>query len=126
MRVARWSILAVGAAGAALGWALSGPAAAVSVVLGVALVAAFLATGAVPVLVADAVPVRAGAGVGLLLLTYTLRLALALAVIRVAARAELLEPRWFGMSVLVGAAAWVGGLFAGWVRADRTSTIGAP
>lgn len=112
---------AVGGAGCAVAATLAaGTSGLLSAVLGAAVVVAFFAAGLVPLRVADAAPVGASVGLGILLLTYTLRLAVAVAVLRLAARAEVLDERWVGATVLVCAVIWCGGLFVGWVRAGRS------
>jgi hypothetical protein len=85
----------------------SGPRAALSVWLGVVVVAAFFGSGALPLVVVRGQETRAGLGTAVLLLTYTLRLAVAVAVLRLAGRSDAVEPRWTGLAVVVGALSWV-------------------
>lgn len=106
--------------------AADGGTGALSVWLGVAVVAGFFASGALPLLVVRGQEGRAGLGTAVLLLTYTLRLAVAVAVLRVAGRSDAVEPRWTGLSVVLCALAWVAVQAVVSLRAARDDGTAAP
>jgi hypothetical protein len=98
---------AAGAAVTAFAAAVAGARAALSAGLGLLVVLVFFAAGALPLLVVRGQERRAALGTAVLLLTYTLRLALAVAVLRLAGRADVVLPRWTGLTVVGCALAWV-------------------
>jgi hypothetical protein len=81
----------------------------VSALLGTALVVGFLGSGIVPLLLMRGLESSAALGLGVLLLNYTTRLALAVVALTLVSRSGALEPRWTGLSVIVGALAWTAG-----------------
>lgn len=103
-----WAPAAAALAGlivAVVGATREGGPGALSATLGAVLVLVFLAAGLVPLWLVrggESAPV----GAGVLLLNYTLRLAVAVAVLRLAARADAVEPRWTAYAVVASALAW--------------------
>lgn len=98
-----------GAVCAVLGGLAEGPSGALSALLGAVVVLGFFASGIVPLLLVREEDARSkGLATGLLLLTYTFRIAVAVAVLRVGSRAESLDQRWVGISVIACALAWTG------------------
>jgi ATP synthase protein I len=124
-----WAPGAAALAGVALtavAAAVAGPGAAVSALLGTALVVGFLGSGIVPLLLVRGLESSAALGLGVLLLNYTLRLAVAVLVLTLAARSELLDPRWAGFAVIAGALAWAGGQLVAVLRDDPAGSGPSP
>jgi hypothetical protein len=87
-------------------WLAAGGGGLATGLLATLLVVAFLWSGAVPLQITRGLESRAGIGLAVLLLTYTLRLALVLLVLRLARRAEFLDGRWLGVTVIICALTW--------------------
>ena len=101
--------VAAGVVCAVLGGLAEGTSGALSALLGAVVVLGFFASGIVPLLLVREEDARSkGLATGLLLLTYTFRIAVAVAVLRVGSRAESLDQRWVGISVIACALAWTG------------------
>ncbi len=99
---------------------LRGTSAGTAAAVGVAVVAAFLWTGSIPLAVGPKLGL-AGFGAVLVLLTYTLRLILALVVLRLAA--EFHDERWLGLGVVIAALVWPAAQFTAFLHGERTGRM---
>ena len=104
--LARRATLVVGLLSSVVGWLASGTDGLLSGLLATVLVVAFFWSGLIPFQVIRGLESRAGIGLGVLLLTYTLRLALVLLVLRMAGRADVIDGRWLGVTVIGCALTW--------------------
>jgi ATP synthase protein I len=103
---ARWVTIAVGALCVAVAWLFAGPAGAGAAALATILVVGFFWSGAIPVLLSDRARLGPGAGLAVLLLTYTLRLAVVLLLLRLLSRADIVDERWLGVTIIACALIW--------------------
>ena len=111
--------LAAGAVLALVAALADGGSAALSALLGAALVAAFFWTGRAPLAVLQPGG-PAGLALVVLLVNYALRLLVVVVVLRLAARAELLDSRWVALSVIACTLVWTSAQVAGVLRSKAT------
>ena len=104
--VARWAAVVVGAGCSIMAWFAGGADGAASAAIGTVIVIGFFWTGTIPVVLTDSARLGAGAGLALLLLTYTLRLAVVLLLLRLLSRADIVDRRWLGGTVIACALTW--------------------
>ncbi|MGH8775932.1 MAG: hypothetical protein ACRDWI_12420 [Jiangellaceae bacterium] len=97
--------LVVGMAMSVAGWAAAGSDGLVAGVAGTVVVIAFFWSGSIPVLVTRGAE-NAGLGMGVLLLTYSVRIALVLIALTVVGRADVVDERWLGATVIACALCW--------------------
>ncbi|MGN6245511.1 MAG: hypothetical protein ACTHQ3_17815 [Motilibacteraceae bacterium] len=90
----------------AVAFGVAGGRAAGGAGIGAAVVVLFLASSSIPIRVATGLGIRAGLGLALLLLTYTLRLMLAFVVIRIGLKADAVDARAFGLTVIACGLTW--------------------
>jgi hypothetical protein len=69
-------------------------------------VVGFFWSGTIPVRLTDGARLGPAAGLAVLLLTYTLRLALVLVALRLLSRAEIVDRRWLGGTIIACALTW--------------------
>ncbi|HSI92216.1 MAG TPA: hypothetical protein VK925_01900, partial [Jiangellaceae bacterium] len=101
----RWTFV-VGAVCAIGGWLAAGPEGLTGGLAATVIVVAFLSTGQVPVLIAQAPQSYAGLSLVVLLLTYALRLALVLAAFVLLNRTDFVDSRWLGLTAVAAALTW--------------------
>lgn len=121
----RWT-MAAGTLVALVGWVAAGTAGLAGGIAATVLVVAFLSTGLVPVLIAQGAHVGAGLGLAVLLLTYTLRLALALMALALITRADVVDVRWLGLTIIATALTWSAVHVWYSVRTSRTEVTITP
>jgi len=105
--VARWATVVVGATCSMVAWFVVGADGSASAAIGTVIVVGFFWSGTIPVVLTDSARLGAGAGLALLLLTYTLRLAVVLLLLRLLSRADVVDRRWLGGTVIACALTWI-------------------
>jgi hypothetical protein len=108
LRTAGAAVVAVGLVCGAVAWPGAGERGLVSALLGTVVVLLFFWSGLLPLAITGGQEGRAALGLGVLLLNYTVRLALALLALRGAERAELIDPRVLGLTIIVTTLTWAG------------------
>lgn len=121
LRLSPVTTLAVGLACAVVAGLRAGWPGVVSALLATTVVALFFWSGVVPILLSRGQEDRAAMGLAVLLVNYTLRLALALLFLRAAARADLVDPRVLGVTIIFTTLTWTGTQVA---LLGRVPTIG--
>lgn len=96
-----------GAVLAAVATADLGPRGAVSALVGTAVVVLFFWTGTLPLQVVRREQDRAAFGLVVLLMNYALRLLLVVMALALADRADAVDARWTGLTVIAGTLVWV-------------------
>jgi hypothetical protein len=104
--VSRWATTAVGAVCSIVAWLAVGSEGAASAAIGTGIVVGFFWTGIIPVSLTDGARLGAGAGLAVLLLTYTLRLAVVLLLLRLLSRADVVDRRSLGVTIITCALTW--------------------
>ena len=102
----RWATTAVGAVCSIVAWLAVGSEGAASAAIGTVIVVGFFWTGIIPVSLTDGARLGAGAGLAVLLLTYTLRLAVVLLLLRLLSRADVVDRRSLGVTIITCALTW--------------------
>jgi len=103
---ARWASVTVGVMCSIVGWLAVGTNGAAAAAIGTLIVVGFLWSGTIPVVLTDGARLGAGAGLALLLLTYTLRLAIVVLVLKLLSRADLIDRRSVGVTIIACALTW--------------------
>ena len=98
--------LAAGAGCAVAAAVVAGSGGLWAAVAATALVIAFFASGALPVVLARHLPPNGMAGAGVLIVTYSLRLALIFIVLGVLTTADGVDTRWLGLTLMACALAY--------------------
>jgi hypothetical protein len=106
--IARWVTIVVGVTCSITAWFAVGVDGAASAAIGTVIVVGFFWSGTIPVVLTDSARLGAGAGLAVLLLTYTLRLAVVLLLLRLLSRADIVDRRWLGGTIIACALTWTG------------------
>lgn len=104
--VARLATVAVGVGCSIAAWVVAGADGAAAAAIATVIVVGFFWSGTIPVRLTDGARLGPAAGLAVLLLTYTLRLALVLVALRLLSRAEIVDRRWLGGTIIACALTW--------------------